>query len=265
MSQNKDQQKGSKPEGGPVNALRDIQEEFLQIAELTSMEKNYAKELSNCLRQVTSVLKFSVPISTEVFPMPVKQAALSSEGNVLVTQENGPTSSKPLEEFDSETAVKIIGDALPKLRVAASNYRKKIASRVTLLEEVMPELRRLVRAIQEEKVERPEGAIEDAVGSSISTPYLSESSETAERTAEAIEDQPDAEILPPIKPTHQREKSLAQASVNRSQTSPAPTKIPAPREKPPSETPDNQSGTDLPTSIKSPQNREKIRLSWENE
>ena len=171
VSQPKDQAKPSEQQGDLLGTLKDIQEEFLQITELASMEKNYTRELSNLLKQVLVVLRTSVPISPEVFKMQVKDAALSSEGNVLVIQDDGLISSKSLEEFDSETAVKVVADGLPKLRLAATNHRKKIGARVNVLEEVIRELRKLVRALgegkREGKAEKPEEAVEDIVKSAL--------------------------------------------------------------------------------------------------
>ena len=167
MSQAKDQPKVSEEAGDLLGPLKDIQEEFLQITELASTEKNYTKELANLLKQVLFVLKASVPISSEVFKMAVKDAALSSEGNVLVIHDDGLISSKPLDEFDSETAVKVISDCLPKLRVVATNHRKRIGARVNVLEEVIRELRKLVRALREEKVEKPGESVEDIVKSAL--------------------------------------------------------------------------------------------------
>ena len=226
MNQVKDQAKATRTEGDLVSALKDMQEEFLQIDELASTENNYAKELSDLLKHVMFVLKTSVPISSDVFAIPVKNAALTSEGDVLVIHSDGLISSRPLDDFDSETAVKIIADGLPKLRATAIGFRKKISARVVLLEEVIPELRRLVRTLREGKAEKSEGALEDIVKSAISSPRPSEVVEEIRKTAP--------------------EKSVTEAPVSEREATAAPS--------PPASTP----------ATNPAQPREKVRLTWQS-
>jgi hypothetical protein len=138
------------PEAEISRSLKLIQEESLQISELATIERNYTQELCSMVRNVLEPLHKSIQISPDLLStekgVKVNAAVLTAESLVVVTQADGMVSSKPLESYPTDVVIQVVTEAIPRLGDAMQIHRQRLSGRVSLLERLTREFRKLSSA-----------------------------------------------------------------------------------------------------------------------
>jgi hypothetical protein len=137
------------PEAEISRSLKLIQEESLQISELATIERNYTQELCAMVRNVLEPMHKSIQISPDLLStngVKVNAAVLTAESLVVVTQADGMVSSKPLETYPTDTVIQVITEDIPRLGDAMQIHRQRLSGRVSLLERLTREFRKLSSA-----------------------------------------------------------------------------------------------------------------------
>ncbi|MHB8567133.1 MAG: hypothetical protein ACYC7D_11450 [Nitrososphaerales archaeon] len=131
-------------------SIKSLQEESLQISELTEMERTYGAEVITSLKQVIEPLNVSYhvkPGSISKADSTLSDVILTPQGVVCLIHNNGTVNSKTLESLQSETLVKILAEIIPEVRSLLVDKRQKISGRVGMLEKVAREFRKVASTL----------------------------------------------------------------------------------------------------------------------
>lgn len=124
-----------------------MQEESLQISELTEMEKAYAAETISFVKQLIEPLGTSFHIKPSTIlksDSTLQDVVLTPQGVIFLMFSSGVITSRPLENVQTETLVKILTEILPELNTILGEKRQRIAMRVGILERMAREFRKVV-------------------------------------------------------------------------------------------------------------------------
>ncbi|MBI2937019.1 MAG: hypothetical protein HYY22_02300 [Thaumarchaeota archaeon] len=137
-------QKQVEEKGETTTLLRQLREECAQIYELSVEEQGLIHQLCEMLSEVQSFFKIGVKITPSLFPstVEVKQAILSVSGDIVLVKHD-IIESQPLYKFDSTTVVEVLSEAADELNKYAKGFRTGISNRISLMETLVKELKRL--------------------------------------------------------------------------------------------------------------------------
>ena len=127
-------------------SIKSLQEESLQISELTEMERNYVMEVITYAKQLIEPtgLSFHIkPSSISKSDSSLTDVVLTSQGYVCLMYNGGLVSSRSLESLQTETLVKILLEVLPELKALFGEKREKLSARVGMLEKMAREFRKI--------------------------------------------------------------------------------------------------------------------------
>lgn len=152
-----------------------LREETAQIGELSELERQYAAETIAYLKRLIEPLNTSFhidPRSVMKGDASVTDIVLTPQGTVcLVRKEN--VVSKPIESLQTETLVNIIQQVIPEVKNHIASKRQKMTSRVTMLEKVTKELRKVGPVSPRQKVAPSTQAPQNPRGLEIELPKKS--------------------------------------------------------------------------------------------
>jgi hypothetical protein len=129
-----------------TNSIRSLQEETQQISELVEMERSYAAEVSNQLKQIIMPLNSSYHIKPESISKndsSISDAVLTPQGVVCVFYTSGNVVSRPLESITSEVLIRILSEVIPEAKILMNERRQKLSGRVMMLEKLSKEMRKV--------------------------------------------------------------------------------------------------------------------------
>jgi len=141
-------------ENGPngfADSLRDIQGEYMMLGELYEKQKSYGQKLSELMRAMQSEVDTVIPIRAEALGRPCRAAYLVSEGVVVVFDQNGGMTSKPLSTLPSDAIISIIQECTPELQRLLSEKRKNESNKVRSMERVLKELKKAQATFKQTK------------------------------------------------------------------------------------------------------------------
>lgn len=127
-------------------AIKQLQEESLQVSELSEMEKSYGVEVISYVKQLIEPVGVSFrvnPASISKSDSSLADVVLTPQGMVCLTYNSGLVSSRSLESLQTETLVKILLEVLPQLSVIFAEKREKLSGRVGMLEKMVREFRKI--------------------------------------------------------------------------------------------------------------------------
>jgi hypothetical protein len=151
---------------GFVDSLRDIQGEYIMLGDIYEKQKSYGTKLSEMMKTLQFEVDTIIPIRPEALGKPARAAYLVSEAVVVVFDNNGGLSSKPLYTLSPDVIVSIIQECTPELQRLLSEKRRVETSKIRSMERVLKELKKAQSTfkqtkrdeleIEEEAVEEPE-------------------------------------------------------------------------------------------------------------
>jgi len=138
-------QKEIEDKGETATSLRQLREECAQIYELSVEEKGLIQQLCEYLSEVQSFFKIAISIPTSPFAFKdrIDKAMLSSNGDVILTMKDGGLESRPLSSYDAAKVVSVVKEGAESLSEYAKDYREGLVDRITILERLTRELRKL--------------------------------------------------------------------------------------------------------------------------
>jgi hypothetical protein len=152
---------------GPIDeALRNLNEEALQLSELLDHEEKLIKELCTLLRQVLGQLKISFTIQANVVPQPwgASRMYLNAEAHVISINDKNEVTSRALEHYPPHVIFNIVTFVLPELSKSLTSYRQKISSRIDLFDRINQELKNLSKIFgNSPRKSEEDGNIQDGV------------------------------------------------------------------------------------------------------
>ena len=132
--------------GGPIDeALKNLNEEALQLSEFLDQEEKLIKELCVLLRQVLGQLgiSFSIPVTVVPSAWRSLRMYLNAEAHVISINDKNEVTSKALENYPPHVIFNIVTFILPELSKSLTAYRQKISLRIDLFDRMNQELRNL--------------------------------------------------------------------------------------------------------------------------
>lgn len=133
-----------------VLSIKTLQEESVQISELSEMERTYGIEVISSLKQIIEPLGVSFhikPASVSKADSTLSDVVLTPQGVVCLIHTNGTMNSRALESLQSETLVRILTEIIPEIRSLLLEKRQKTSGRVGMLEKVAREFRKVASAL----------------------------------------------------------------------------------------------------------------------
>ena len=152
---------------GPIDeALKNLNEEALQLSEFLDHEEKLIKELCVLLRQVLEQLKISFSIPASVVPEAWRSLRmyLNAEAHIISINSKNEVTSKALENYPPQVIFNIVSFILPELSRALTSYRQKISSRIDLFDRINQELKNLSKIFgNTQRKPEEDGNIDDGV------------------------------------------------------------------------------------------------------
>ncbi|MDG6998586.1 MAG: hypothetical protein JRN15_05670 [Nitrososphaerota archaeon] len=127
-------------------SIKALQEESLQISELSEMERNYVIEVISYIKQLIEPVGVSFhikPASVAKSDSSLSDVVLTPQGMVCLMYNSGLVSTRTLESLQTETLVRILVEVLPELSAIFSEKREKLSVRVGMLEKMAREFRKV--------------------------------------------------------------------------------------------------------------------------
>ncbi|MDG6998267.1 MAG: hypothetical protein JRN15_04040 [Nitrososphaerota archaeon] len=146
VANEKSESSRSMKESDITPAIKQLQEESLQVSELSEMEKSYGVEVISYVKQLIEPVGVSFrvnPASISKSDSSLADVVLTPQGMVCLTYNSGLVSSRSLESLQTETLVKILLEVLPQLSVIFAEKREKLSGRVGMLEKMVREFRKI--------------------------------------------------------------------------------------------------------------------------
>ena len=125
--------------------IKSLQEDSLQISELTEMEQSYTLEVATHFKQLIEQLNRSFhlkPATISKSDNSIEDVIITPQGLVCVTLVGGKISSKPLESLPGEMMLKILAEVVPSITQTLTEKRQKLTTRVEMLEVIAREIRK---------------------------------------------------------------------------------------------------------------------------
>lgn len=157
-SAQQDKENGS---NGFADSLRDIQGEYMMLGELYEKQKSYGQKLSELMKTMQFEVDTVIPIRPEALGRPCRAAYLVSEGVVVVFDQNGAMTSKPLHMLPSDAIISIIQECTPELQRLLSEKRRNESNKVKSMERVLKELKKAQVTFKQTKRDETMGEEEE--------------------------------------------------------------------------------------------------------
>lgn len=124
--------------------LRELREECAQIYELSVEEKGLIHQLCDMMSETQSYFKIGVNLSPSLFASKetIEKVVLTKSGDIVIIKPNF-IESQHLSDFDSPTVVSVMKEAAGKITQYAKKYRGDMGKRISLLEKIARELKKL--------------------------------------------------------------------------------------------------------------------------
>jgi hypothetical protein len=148
-------------------SIKALEEEFLQISELSELEKSYSGEVISLLKAIIEPLNatFHVkPSSVSKTDSSINEVVLTPQGILCIMRNNGSMNSRPIESLPSEILVKVLMEVIPEVKRLLIERRQKVSTRVATLEKVLREFRKVSGGPASAAARRPASGIPPSVG-----------------------------------------------------------------------------------------------------
>ncbi|MDG6929428.1 MAG: hypothetical protein JRN29_05250 [Nitrososphaerota archaeon] len=151
-----------------VGQLKDVQNEYAQLAELDELEHDYAMRLVDSLRSLQSDIDVALPIDGKVMDAikpGIEQSYLLTDAVVSMVGKDGVMTSQSLTQFASPDILKVVHSVTPELKKVIEQKKNETSERVDLIERILKEIKKAGTGMRKGRKEAP--AEEDLIESSI--------------------------------------------------------------------------------------------------
>jgi len=147
--------------------LRQMQEEAMQISELTLMQKDYISEISTYIKRVLIMLPYSIEVSMATLGNRGKKgkAFLNKNAHVIMTSDGDEATSTPLADLEPDLSMAVLTDAMPKIEEGLRIKRERMQDETTRLEQLAIQMESVYQTLQEDRAstEDPERKLKKTV------------------------------------------------------------------------------------------------------
>jgi len=147
--------------------LRQMQEEAMQISELTLMQKDYISEISTYIKRVLIMLPYSIEVAMATLGNRGKKgkAFLNKNAHVIMTSDGDEATSTPLAELEPDLSMAVLTDAMPKIEEGLRIKRERMQDETTRLEQLAIQMESVYQTLQEDRAstEDPERKLKKTV------------------------------------------------------------------------------------------------------
>lgn len=147
--------------------LRQMQEEAMQISELTLMQKDYISEISTYIKRVLIMLPYSIEVAMATLGNRGKKgkAFLNKNAQIIMTSDGDEATSTPLAELEPELSMAVLTDAMPKIEDGLRIKRERMQDETTRLEQLAIQMESVYQTLQEDRAtpEDPERKLKKTV------------------------------------------------------------------------------------------------------
>ena len=147
--------------------LRQMQEEAMQISELTLMQKDYISEISTYIKRVLIMLPYSIEVAMATLGNRGKKgkAFLNKNAHVIMTSDGDEATSTPLADLEPDLSMAVLTDAMPKIEEGLRIKRERMQDETTRLEQLAIQMESVYQTLQEDRAstEDPERKLKKTV------------------------------------------------------------------------------------------------------
>ncbi len=147
--------------------LRQMQEEAMQISELTLMQKDYISEISTYIKRVLIMLPYSIEVAMATLGNRGRKgkAFLNKNAHVIMTSDGDEATSTPLAELEPDLSMAVLTDAMPKIEEGLRLKRERMQDETTRLEQLAIQMESVYQTLQEDRAstEDPERKLKKTV------------------------------------------------------------------------------------------------------
>ena len=138
-----------KKESDLPNAIKSLEEEQLQVSELTEIERSQIAEVAAHVKLLTSWL--DVPLHID--PAAFSEVVLMPDGQVSLINNGAKILSLPLESLPGSVLVKLLVEVVPEIKRILQEKKQQLGGTATLLERSGKELKKISPAVPRSQVE----------------------------------------------------------------------------------------------------------------
>ncbi len=133
--------------------IRRMQEEAMQISELTLMQKDYISEVSTYIKSILILLPHSIQVSLATVGSKSSKAKafLNKEAHVIITSEDAEATSTPLTEMEPDISMAVLADAMPKIETGLKIKRQRMQEETGRLEQLATSMESIYQTLQEDR------------------------------------------------------------------------------------------------------------------
>jgi len=133
--------------------VKRMQEEAMQISELTLMQKDYISEVSTYIKRILILLPFSIQVGLATIgnTQTKAKAFLNKDANIIVTNEAGEATSTPLTELEPDISMAVLADAMPKIEEGLKIKRERMQEETGRLEQLATQMESVYQTLQEDR------------------------------------------------------------------------------------------------------------------
>lgn len=133
--------------------LRQMQEEAMQISELTLMQKDYISEISTYIKRVLIMLPYSIEVAMATLGNKGRKgkAFLNKNAYVIMTSDGNEATSTPLTELEPDISMAVLSDAMPKIEEGLRIKRERMQDETTRLEQLAIQMESVYQTLQEDR------------------------------------------------------------------------------------------------------------------
>ncbi len=133
--------------------LRQMQEEAMQISELTLMQKDYISEISTYIKRVLIMLPYSIEVAMATLGNRGKKgkAFLNKNAHVIMTSDGDEATSTPLADLEPDLSMAVLTDAMPKIEEGLRIKRERMQDETTRLEQLAIQMESVYQTLQEDR------------------------------------------------------------------------------------------------------------------
>lgn len=170
---------------GLVEGLRDIQGQYMMLADLFEKEKAYAIKLTEIVKELQQEADEVIPLRPEAIGENCQAAYLVSEAVVVMFDSHRKMTSKPFSQLPAGAIVSAIQDSTSALGRMIAEKRRTESERVDSLEKVLKELKKTQATFKSAALDEAHGAhYEGAILETKASPDVQGSKEEVKQEAQ---------------------------------------------------------------------------------
>ena len=134
-----------------LKSLESLVDETLQIYEFNTEEETTVGEVCETVAMMLTQMKASITISPALLGPnnTIKRAVLGQDGHIMVAYRDDEIEYKKLTDCRSSALMDILNDIFPKLKDAATEYKKSLEERLSVYRTANKQMKKIDQALSE--------------------------------------------------------------------------------------------------------------------